>query len=401
MANWKKSLAALWFANFITATGMLAMVPFLTFFVEDLGVTDPAERNLWTGLLFGAAPIAAALMGPIWGGIGDRFGRKTMVLRAILAIVVFVGAMTFAQNVWQMLALRILQGLFSGYAPPSITLISLQAPPERGAFVAGLMQAAMPAGAILGYNLGGWIEETGEMRDVFPICSVLAFVGFLIVAIVVKETDRPSGAPKGIGAIWEGIVSDLRYTLRLPALVQLLAMIVAVRFLVSTIEPSYARYVETFGANAVQAGLLLSVDAAMLLVFMPFWARLMESRSGPRRVFALCAFGLSLSVVAQAVSVSYGMLFVSRMVQGLFLAGIMPAGYGMAVKSSDREHRGSAIGMCFLALALSHAIGSSVGGSILNLLGFRAHLWSIAGCAASVALLAWWISYRDRLREAI
>ena len=108
--HWRRTLWVLFFANVATATGMMAMVPFLTFFVEERGIEDPELRNLWSGIIVGAAPVIAALMGPVWGAISDRFGRKIMVLRALGAIVVFVGLMGIAPNIWVLLLLRVLLG---------------------------------------------------------------------------------------------------------------------------------------------------------------------------------------------------------------------------------------------------------------------------------------------------
>ena len=97
-----------------------------------LVVEDDAAIKVWTGLIVGAAPFVAAFMSPIWGALGDRVGRKLMVMRALAAIGLFVGAMGFAQSPWQLLVLRVMQGVFSGFIPPSITLVSVGAPPESG-----------------------------------------------------------------------------------------------------------------------------------------------------------------------------------------------------------------------------------------------------------------------------
>src|SRR5204863_5307252 len=92
--------------------------------LRELGLTDRNEIAVWAGVLFGAAPLSAALMSPIWGALGDRYGRRLMVLRSLVAITVFVGAMAFATSTWHLLLLRLLQGVFSGYSAPSLTLVS-------------------------------------------------------------------------------------------------------------------------------------------------------------------------------------------------------------------------------------------------------------------------------------
>ena len=66
MSDWKRTYWAVWTANFITATGMMSFLPFFPRHIESLGLTDRAEIELWTGLVFGAAPLAAAIMTPVW-----------------------------------------------------------------------------------------------------------------------------------------------------------------------------------------------------------------------------------------------------------------------------------------------------------------------------------------------
>lgn len=378
---------------------MWAMVPFLTYFVEELGIEDPASRNLWTGVLVAAAPIVAALMGPVWGGIGDRFSRKAMVLRATAAIVVFVGLMSFAQSVWVLLVLRLLQGAFSGYVPPSITLVSVQAPVDRQGTVAGIMQAAMHAGAVSGFLLGGQIAAEGAMRGVFPICSALAAIGFFVVLVLVREERRgmPSSG-RGLRAIIKGVVDDYRYAFTLRALVRLLICVVAVRTLIATATPSYARYIEHLGGERETVGYVFCAEATVLFLFMPAWGRLIE-RTGPRHVFALCAVTLAVSYVAQSYAADVEQLVYCRLLSGIGQSGIYPAAYAMASRESHLDRRGSAIGAVFMALALSHGLGSAMGGWFLNEFGFEKLLAVIGSGAFALGAFALWDARRSRHTE--
>lgn len=386
--DWKRSLITLWFAVWVTATGMWAMVPFLTYIVEDLGITDPVTRNIWTGVLVAAAPVMAALMGPVWGGIGDRYSRKAMVLRGVGAIALFVGLMSFVRTPWELLGLRLLQGLFSGYVPPSITLVSVQAPVNRQGVVAGLLQSAMHAGAVSGYAMGGIIAASGDMADVFPICAGLAVAGFLAVLLWVREEPRPTTSRFSLPGAVRALREDLRYVMGLRSLVKLLLLVVVVRALVASVNPSFARYVEEVGGERAGVGWLFSAEALVLLLAAPLWGRMVEG-TGPRRVFSLCALGLGLSYGAQAMVTSYGALLGCRLVAGVAAGGIMPACYAMSMRESHRDRRGSATGVVFMAMALSHAGGAALGGPLLNVLDYGGLLALVGGAACLMAALSW------------
>ena len=64
------------------------VMPFLARYVQDLGVTDVADVALWSGLTLGVTPAVSAMCAPVWGRIGDRFGNKLLLMRALAAFAV-------------------------------------------------------------------------------------------------------------------------------------------------------------------------------------------------------------------------------------------------------------------------------------------------------------------------
>ena len=172
MPPWKRNLLFVWWNNFVTAIGMMAFLPLFPFFVQRAGVEDPAAVRTWSGVLMAAAPLAAAFLGPFWGALGDRIGRKWMLLRANAGIVVFVGAMSFADSPWQILALRLGQGVFSGFVAPSLTLVSVSAPAERQGRVTSVLHTAVLA--------GGGRGTAARRLDERPRFSVLGVLGLCV-----------------------------------------------------------------------------------------------------------------------------------------------------------------------------------------------------------------------------
>jgi len=93
METWRRNLAVIWVANFFTALGLAAFLPFLPFHVAQLGVTSDDGIKLWSGLLLGIGTI----LGPLVGGVlGDRFGHASVFfvcgalsLAATLLVVAF------------------------------------------------------------------------------------------------------------------------------------------------------------------------------------------------------------------------------------------------------------------------------------------------------------------------
>ncbi|MCA9321195.1 MAG: MFS transporter [Planctomycetes bacterium] len=381
----RRLIVVAWFSNFITAIGMMAMVPYLTFFVEELGVEKGASLAIWSGVVVGTAPIVAAFMGPIWGTVGDRSGRRKMVLRALLAISIFVGLAGLSTSPWFLLAMRFGQGMFSGYIPATIAWTASVSPPERQGRIAGLLQSSQPAGATVGYVLGGFMAEHWGARSVFPVCAALAAVGFASVLIFTTE-GKPAPAPTGdsAGGVLRRVLADARLTLASPALASLLIALAIVRGLVSTVDPLFARFVEELGGTKGDAGLIFASQAIALLIGMIVWGRLADSIR-PSRVVLICGLGLATSFLLQSQVRSAESLHALRFAAGFFLAGIFPAAYGLAGREAPPERRGNAMGIVFLCVALSHAIGSLLGGPLVHHLGFRALLVTDAALIAVAA----------------
>ncbi|MBE2254808.1 MAG: MFS transporter, partial [Ignavibacteria bacterium] len=70
MEFWRKNLYSVWFAQFFAMVGMSMVIPFLPFYVRELGVTDPKELEQWSGLVFAGPFILSFVMTPIWGTLG-------------------------------------------------------------------------------------------------------------------------------------------------------------------------------------------------------------------------------------------------------------------------------------------------------------------------------------------
>ena len=115
-----------WLGNFLTGASFSLVMPFMSIFVEQLGAR-PGQVELYAGLSVSISALASALVSPIWGGLADRYGRKPMMIRASLVMAFTMGGLAFVPNVFWLLTLRLLNGMFSGYVPNSTALIASQA----------------------------------------------------------------------------------------------------------------------------------------------------------------------------------------------------------------------------------------------------------------------------------
>jgi MFS family permease len=235
------------------------------------------------------------------------------------------------------------------------------------------------------------------------VCSALAAAAAVIVALGVVNVaaDRPApSTERRARRVLAALASDARYVHALPALVRFLAIVVIARLVVSLIDPNFARFVTEVGGDEETAGYVLAAEALMLVVFMPRWGRYSD-RMGHRRTFALCAAGIAAAWMLQSVAADWLQVAGVRILNGIFLCGIVPAAFGLAARVSAVERRGSVMGVVFLCIALSHALGSMLGGGILNLFGFRTLMRLVAALLLALAGYALWDSIRSRRADRL
>jgi len=111
---WRRNLAFAWIAQILSLSGFGFALPFIPFFIQELGVTDAEELRLWTGVLASAPALSMAVMAPVWGLLADRMGRKLMMLRAMLFGAIILAGLSLSQTVTTVFVLRVAQGLFTG-----------------------------------------------------------------------------------------------------------------------------------------------------------------------------------------------------------------------------------------------------------------------------------------------
>ena len=200
MKKWRKNLYTVWFTQFLSLMGFGFGLPFLPFYIQKLGVTDPAALKLWTGWLASAPALAMAIMAPVWGMLADRFGKKLMLIRAMIGGTVVMIGLGSAQSAYMVLIFRILQGLLSGTVTSSAALVATGTPDRNLSYALGFISSSTFIGYSLGPAIGGIIAEHFGYRLSFFIGSGIVCVGLFLVLFLIEEpTPQMAGRAEGGG----------------------------------------------------------------------------------------------------------------------------------------------------------------------------------------------------------
>ena len=206
---WKKNLFVLSIAVFIAGIAFSEIMPFLSLYINTLGNFSHQQLNFWSGIVYSGTFIVSAVVSPWWGKLADKKGRKPMILRAGIGMSVVIACMGLVQNVWQLLLLRMLQGVFSGFISNSNALVATETPKTNSGQALGTIASATTAGTLLGPLVGGALTSIFSYRITFMITGGLLLLCSILVLFFVHEDDfKPVTAKKLDKA--SGVIKSLR-----------------------------------------------------------------------------------------------------------------------------------------------------------------------------------------------
>jgi len=188
--TWRRNQVAVTAASFVGFTGFTLVMPFLASYMREMGLTDTGEIAVWAGITLGVTPAVSALVAPLWGRVGDRFGNKLLVQRSLFSSVIVMVLMARASQPWQLFALRALQGFVAGYGPLTITMATQLAPRDQMARVIGAVQTAQRIGPAIGPAIGGLLAAALGLRRTFLVSAAIYGVALVLLTVMYSEPAR-------------------------------------------------------------------------------------------------------------------------------------------------------------------------------------------------------------------
>jgi DHA1 family multidrug resistance protein-like MFS transporter len=348
------------------------LLPFLPIFVEALGIKQQASIVQWSGLAFGATFLGTGLTAPIWGHLGDKYGRKSMLVRAAIGMTVVMSLIGLAHNVYQLVLLRFAAGLVGGYASSSMLLIATQTPRERAGWALGVLSTGGLTGNLIGPLVGGFLPNLIGIRYTFFAGGAVIAVAMIATIVLVKEDHRetkrsssPVGSKPGSQALQPSVQIIVAAMLATAMLVLLANM---------SIEPIITVYLETLkvpGARLVlDAGFVMAASAFGSILLAPRLGRLAD-RIGGWKVITLCLITTSVVLVPQAFVTAWWQLGILRFLLGMSLAGLLPCVAKVIRQSVPERHLGKVLGYSQSSQYAGQVIGPLMGGAIGAHLGMR------------------------------
>ncbi|HEM3462962.1 TPA: multidrug efflux MFS transporter [Streptococcus suis] len=350
---WKQNLKVAWLGNFLTGTSFTLVMPFISVFVEELGV-GPGQVEYYAGLAVSVNALAAALMAPIWGSLADRYGRKPMMVRAAFAMIFTMGGMAFVPNVFWLLALRVLNGVFTGYIPNATALIASQVPKDKTGYALGTLSTGAVAGNLIGPTLGGILAEMFGVHTVFLLVGLLYAIVVLLTVFYIREDFVP--IKKGEEMSVKEVFEQVKDRQMLVGLFVTSMIIIAAAQAVVPILTLYVRHLGQTDNLLFVAGFIISLPGMASLVTSGYLGKIGDRIGNHRLLLIALTYSLSINVFCVFAENPF-QLGLLRFMYGFGTGALLPSVNSLLTKLTPKE----GISRIFSYNQLFNNLGSVVG----------------------------------------
>lgn len=274
MPYWRRNVYILSLTVFLASLSWQQVMPYLSDFLKELGAGR--NVNLWTSIVFATQSLAAIIMMPFWGKLGDTYGRKPMIIRAGFCLAGVYFGMSLCHAPWQLAVCRFLNGALTGFVPGSFALIATNTPEEEAPKSMATVQAVSNVGLIIGPAFGAMLAGLAGYRMSMQVSGMAVVLSTILVWWLVKE-------PNKVVVVEEtSLLQDFATALRSRVQVAVLLAVMLTWSFGAAISPFLMRHLHTLGGH-VPSGLAvvlgwLHVDLSAVVFALPAIAFVLTAR---------------------------------------------------------------------------------------------------------------------------
>ncbi len=353
-----KSVYVIAAAVSITAMSYNLWYPFLPLYALELGATSDANAVFWMSIALTAQGVGRLASSAIWGILSDRLGRKMMLLRAV-----FLGTLTFvfaalAQAPWHLSIALFCQGIFSGFVPASVALVSVIVPDSRLNRSLSLVTGGQHLGTTTGPALGALLSLLLSYRATIAVAAIVPLIaGMAIWLLVPRDRVARRSADGASDAQIEPFRMSGQFKLAIGALFAVYCMTELIRLA----TPIALRGIKGGGDVTGEAGLAFVLGGLVSAISVLFLApRVFRGiPSGPP--FALiCGVG-SAGFLLVALAGTVAAYILGFLLIFLAISAMVPALNTLIAANVRRSRRGTAFGVAGTFQALAFGVGPLAG----------------------------------------
>jgi len=285
----------------IDTIGFGIILPVMPALISELTGEGIAAATRYGGGLYALYAFIMFLTAPTVGGISDRFGRRPVLLCAMLGLGIDYCVMGFAPTIAWLFLGRFIAGIVGATYAPAYALIADISPPEKRAQNFGIIGAAFGAGFILGPAVGGLLGELGP-RVPFFAAAGFALANFTFGFFALPETHQLENRRK---FEWSranpiGTLLQLR---KYPSLISMLAVLLLWQVAHQVLPSTWSYYTQIkFNWSTSLIGASLALSGIIMIISQGALTRVLVTRLGGERRAAMVGL-----IAAMCMYFAYGL----------------------------------------------------------------------------------------------
>jgi len=397
----------------IVALTQTLLVPVLPEIQLALGSSTSGTQWLLTVTL-----LVAAVAVPVFGRLGDLYGKRLMLMVAAAALLVGSLICAFSDSLGWLIVGRAISGASAAAIPLGISLIGSVLPAKRAGSGIALVSATLGIGGALGLPLAALVAEHADYHALFWICVAGGVIALVGVRLAVAEPPRVARGrldlvgtallaaalvalllplaqatrwgwsdPKTVGLLAAAVLLlvvfvlaerriasplvDLVVNAR-PALLLTNVASICVGFALFASLIGTAAYVQApaasgygFGSSVLASGMAMAPSGIAMLLLSPVSAKLSE-RFGPKTALALGAAVIAVGFLSRIVLTgSYLQIVIGTTIAGAGTGIAYAAMPSLILRGAPAAELAAANGLNALARSVGSSLASAIGGTIL------------------------------------
>lgn len=324
---------------FIDMVGVGIVLPILPGLVRELIGGSVSQASYVLGLLFALYALCQFFFAPLIGALSDRFGRRPIIVVALIGLGLDYLILAFAPNIGWLIFGRVMAGVLGATYSAATAYIADISPPEKRAENFGLIGMAFGFGFIAGPFIGGVLGEYG-LRLPFLAAAALALLNGVIAVFVLPESLAPEnrrpfswreGNPVGaLLAVWRfrGV----------PAMLIAFIFILLAQHGLENVWVLYTQYRYDWSTGDV--GMSLAVVGLLFAVVQGVLVRLVLPRVGEYRTVWIGTAASALSFLLFGLATNGGVLYAVLVLYALGFGLSNPAMMGLVSRAVPDDKQG-------------------------------------------------------------
>ncbi len=282
-----RALTFIFVTVLIDAIGFGVVIPVFPQLIMRLSgqsLAHAAEVSGWIAFLYASVQF---VMGPVIGGLSDRFGRRPVLLASLAAFAADYVVMAFAPTLWWLVAARVVAGITGATFPTAYAYIADVTPPEKRGANFGVIGMAFGFGFIIGPALGGFVARFGNEVP-FLVSAGLAMANLIYGLIVLPESLPPERRRAFEWRRANPVGALLRLKSAHPVVLMLAATVFVWTLSYQSLYSIWSYHGQLrYGWNPEQVGWSLAAVGVTGAFVQGFLGRKLIPRFGQRRIIAL------------------------------------------------------------------------------------------------------------------